>query len=126
MTEHTYAFFDPPGCPLFDMIAQHLKTIEGRKNSPKYQKIKPNDILILENGDCVIRCRATKVHKHRDVRAYLEGHGLHAIFGNLELCNIKDIDDGIKLYEKFVPPSEIDNLCKEYGHGFLGIAIVPI
>ena len=38
---HNLTILNQEDCPTFDLIASGIKTVEGRKNSPKYQEYKP-------------------------------------------------------------------------------------
>ena len=40
MSTHYLSILNPDECPTFDYIKKGIKTVEGRKNSEKYQKYK--------------------------------------------------------------------------------------
>src|SRR3989304_1571991 len=108
MGTHRYSFFDPvykvERCPLYQYIVDGIKTVEGRKNTN--QNIKIGDTLLLDNRKKgVLVCSVTYVHKYPDVRSYLEGEGL-----DKTVPCINNIDDGVKIYEQFVPKDEINKL----------------
>ena len=119
MATHRFSFYDPPNCPLYQAIIDGTKTVEGRKNSEQYQKVKQDDTIMFDyKKRGMLVCKVTYVNKYADVKSYLEGESLSAA-----LPCVDTIDDGIRTYEKFVPKDEIDRLNKRYGYGFLGIGI---
>jgi len=119
MATHKFSFYDPPGCPLYQAIIDGTKTVEGRKNSEQYQKVKPGDTIMFDyKGRGILVCNVTYINKYADVEEYLNGESLE----NTMVC-IKTIEDGIKAYERFVPKDEIQRLKDKYGYGFLGIGI---
>lgn len=122
---HLLHFKDPENCPLYDQIKLGRKMVEGRKNSKKYQTIKKGDILLLsDRKKGILECKVLYVKKYKDVKDYLENETIEKAFGDLSECrNIATIDDGIKVYEKFVHRKEIDKLREKYNYGFLGITI---
>jgi len=118
MSVHRFSFRDPPNCPLYDLIKNRIKTVEGRKNSQAYQKIKVGDILILEDVKGELECVVTYIHPYHTVRGYLDGEGL-----DKTMPCVPTTDAAIGIYESFVSAAEIDELDKKYGYGFLGIGI---
>lgn len=122
---YLYSFRDPDGCPLYEMIREGKKTVEGRKNSPYYQKVNVGDtILLSERKKGILECEVTYVKLYSDVKEYLAAEGIDAVFGNPSKCrNISSIDEGAKLYYEFVKEEEISSLKSKFGHGFMGIGI---
>lgn len=118
MSVHRFSLRDPPNCPLYDLIKNRIKTVEGRKNSPAYQKIKVGDILILEDVSGDLECAVTYIHPYHTVREYLESEGL-----DITMPCVQSIDTAVDIYGSFVSAAEIDELDKKYGYGFLGIGI---
>lgn len=122
---HLLNFRDPDGCPLYEQIKIGNKTVEGRKNSIIYQKIKVGDTLLLsDRSKGILECDVTYVNLYADISEYIVGQGLNNVFGNVVNCRgIKNIQDGTNIYHEFVDSSQILDLKKRFGHGFLGIGI---
>ena len=113
------------------LILNGLKTVEGRKNSPKWSKIKVDDYIKMTNGDKHFIVKVIKINKYLSFRsedeskndvlwdnpllAYLENEGL-----NNTLPGIVTYEEGMRIYLQWSTISEI----KKYG--FLGIHIEVI
>lgn len=121
MKVHQLSIQNPTDCPTFDMIKTGIKTVEGRKNSAKYQEYCIGDIIQFHCGNETVKAKITYIHKYADVHDYLRGETLKRA-----LPNIKTIKKAIEMYARWVPPSEIAELRKRYGYGFLGIGIALI
>ena len=120
VNEYLLTFYDPPGCPLFEYIKNGVKTVEGRKNSPKNQQIMKDDVIIFINektGEKLI-AKVTYIHKYNDVLDYLKKETLSSA-----LPCVKTYKDGVALYNEFSDPEERKSLRDKYGYGFLGIGI---
>jgi ASC-1-like (ASCH) protein len=122
---HMFSFRGPDGCPLYEMIKSGKKTVEGRKNSPSYQKIKVGDVLLLsDRKKGVLECEVKYVKLYTDVKEYLAGESLQSAFGDPDKCRgIDSIQKGCDLYYEYVNENEILKLKEKYGHGFMGIGI---
>lgn len=120
MAEHHLDFFDPPDCPLFQAIVDGIKVVEGRKNSPQYQSIKPGDQLFIHDAKGTIRARVTEVRAYRDVAQYLKCETLRRA-----LPCVKTYEQAKKIYhQNYVQPQKVKKLAEKYnGRGFLGIGI---
>jgi ASC-1-like (ASCH) protein len=118
---HNLTIQNPKICPTFDFIMSGIKTVEGRKNSPKYQEYKSGDILIFECGDNTLKTVIKDIKKYTDVNEYLQKETLKKT-----LPCVKTIKEGIKIYNLWNKTSEINKLRKKYGYGFLGIHIKKI
>ena len=116
---HNLTIQNPKECPTFDLIASGIKTVEGRKNSLKYQEYKPGDFLNFINGKRTIMTLITKINKYSDVEEYLREETLKKA-----LPCVKTIKEGVKMYNRWTKPSERNMLRKKYGYGFLGIHII--
>ena len=116
---HNLTIKNPKKCPTFYFIVSGKKTVEGRKNSPTYQKYKPGDFLnfIWKKKNCMTLI--TKINKYSDVKEYLQKETLKRT-----LPCVKTLEIGIKMYNQWTRPSEINTLRQRYGHGFLGIHII--
>lgn len=124
-TVHLLSFKDPEGCPLYEQIVEGKKTVEGRKNSPTYQKINVGDTLLLsDKSKGILECKVTYINMYSDVEEYLAKEGLETALGNTVKCrNVLNIQDASNIYYEFVKEKEIIDLKKKFGHGFLGIGI---
>lgn len=111
MTIHTISFFDPPNCSLYDYIRRGIKTVEGRKISPKYQNYKKDDTLIINDEKGLLICKILYVNQYKNVREYLEKEGL-----DKTVPCVKTVDEAINIYRNFISNKELNN-------GFLGIGI---
>jgi ASC-1-like (ASCH) protein len=119
MATHVFSFYDPPNCPLYQSIINGTKTVEGRKNSPQYQHVRPGDTIMFDyKKRGILVCKVTYVHQYDDIMEYLKNETLEKTM----VC-VTSIDDGIKLYEKYVPADEIKQLKDKYGAGFLAFGI---
>nr|QBK91002.1 MAG: ASC-1 like domain protein [Pithovirus LCPAC201] len=115
---HHISIQNPKECPTFDYIKQGLKTVEGRKNSQKYQKIKRDDIIFFECNNETIKTYVTYVQKYTTLEDYLKEETL-----KLTLPNIETIEKGITIYNNWSTQKERQVLREKYGFGFLGIGI---
>lgn len=122
---HLISFKQPEGCPLYEQIMEGNKTVEGRKNSPLYQKIQVGDTLLLsDRSRGILELKVTYIHLYDDVSEYIAGEGIDAVFGNPTKCrNITNVQDGLKIYDEFVNKQQIIDLMKRFGQGFMGIGI---
>lgn len=118
MRNHYISFKDPPECPLYDYIKKGKKTVEGRKNSEQYQKMKVGDYLHIIDEKGNLKCRVTYIRGYHTVKEYLEEEKV-----SRALPCVKTVKEGINIYELFVPKEEIERLNKRYWYGFLGIGI---
>ena len=115
---HNLTIQNPKECPTFDLISSGIKTVEGRKNSPKYQEYNPGDFLNFINGKRTLMTLITKINKYSDVKEYLQKETLKRA-----LPCVKTIKEGVEMYNRWTKPSERNMLRKKYGYGFLGIHI---
>ena len=109
---------NPKDCPTFDLIKSGIKSVEGRKNSEKYQKYKKGDDIIFQYGRKTVKARITYIHRYRTIEDYLRRETLKRA-----LPCVKKISDGVLIYNKWTTPSERALLYSKYGYSFLGIGI---
>jgi len=102
--------------PWFSHIKEGRKPVEGRKNTPKYQKVSVGDTISFENelGD-VFDAEVTAVRKYPNLESYLEGEGVENA-----LPGIESIEEGIAVYLQWSTLEEIEQ------YGFLGIGVKPV
>jgi len=105
-------------CPTFDMIKSGIKTVEGRKFSPKYQKYNIGDRLVFLYGNEKLTTLITDIKKYKTVEDYLKTETLKKA-----LPCINRIQKGIEIYNTWTSPEERQNLLNKYGYSFLGIHI---
>lgn len=101
--------------PWFSYIRQGVKPVEGRKNSPKYQKIRAGDFIEFSNGKEHFLTVVTEVRAYTSLEDYLEDVTLQKA-----LPNVTSLEEAIKIYHQWSTPDEIRT------HGFLGIFIKSI
>ena len=98
--------------PWFSFIRKGIKPVEGRKNSPKYQKIKVADLIDFSNGKEHFRAIVTEIRSY----ASLEGY-LNDVTVQKALPSVSSFEDAVKIYHQWSTPNEIQT------HGFLGIFV---
>lgn len=118
MATHYLSILNPKECPTYDYIKKGIKTVEGRKNSEKYQKYKKGDTLIFTYNVEKLKTKITYIHKYQNVEAYLKRETLKRA-----LPCVKTIKQGVKIYNLWTSQKEREQLRKKYGYGFLGIGI---
>lgn len=99
--------------PYFSQVRRGEKTVEGRKGTTRWDKIKEGDIVIFddEKGH-TFRTKAIKINRYPDIRSYLESETLERA-----LPGVKTIEEGIAVYLQWSTEDEV------FLHGFLGITI---
>lgn len=98
--------------PWFTLVKRGIKPVEGRKNSPKYQAMKPGDALIFTYENQHFETTITAIHHYKSVEKYLEGETLARA-----LPGVKTFEEGVKIYLQWSTREEIER------HGFLGIQV---
>lgn len=78
--------------PWRSFIFTGQKTIEVRKNTPKWESVKVGDQMIIDNMIFIV----TRVGNYPSIKEYLEAEGLEKT-----LPGIKTINSGIDIYESF-------------------------
>jgi ASC-1-like (ASCH) protein len=101
--------------PWFSLIRQGIKPVEGRKNSPKHQKIKINDLIDFSNGKEHFRTIVTEIRSYTSLKDYLNNVTIQKA-----LPYVSSFEEALKIYHQWSTPDEIET------HGFLGIFIKPI
>lgn len=121
---HVLPFKDLPNCQLYNQILLGNKTVEGRKYSKTYQKIKQSDTVLLSyRKRGILECDVTYVNLYGDIIEYLTVEGINKVFGDKTKCNVTNVDDGLKIYEQFVRNEDVRKIKSTYGYGFMGIGI---
>lgn len=118
MSTHYLSILNPEECPTFDYIKNGIKTVEGRKNSKKYQKYSIGDTLIFTYKVQEVKTKILYINRYKTVKDYLEKETLKNA-----LPNIKTIEDGINIYNLWTSVEEREKLREKYDYSFLGIGI---
>ena len=108
-------------CPTFDYIKDGIKTVEGRKNSLKYQKYNVGDLLEFVYNNEKVLTIINNINKYEYLEDYLKKETLKRT-----LPCVKTIKEGIEIYNLWVSNIEIEHFRIKYGTGFLGIGITKL
>lgn len=100
--------------PWFSFIKQGIKPVEGRKNSPKNQKIKAGDFINFSNGSENFLARVIEIRRYSTLEEYLTD-----VTYSKALPGISSFDEAREIYLQWSKPEEIRL------NGFLGIFIKP-
>lgn len=98
--------------PWFSFIRKGIKPVEGRKNSPKYQKIQIDDFIDFSNGIEQFRAIVTEIRSYASLEDYLDD-----VTVQKALPTVSSLEDAVKIYLQWNTPEEIQT------YGFLGIFI---
>ncbi len=101
--------------PWFSFIRNGKKQVEGRKNSPKFQKIHVGDLIDFSNGKEIFRAIVTEIRSYTSLEDYLDD-----VTVQKALPNIASLEDAVKIYHQWSTPEEIQTF------GFLGIFVKPV
>ena len=101
--------------PWFSYIRNKIKPVEGRKNTPKHQKIKVGDYIRFCNGKDNFLTIVTEIKHYSSLDTYL-----HDVSPGIALPNIPSFDEAKKIYLQWSTEEEI----KKWG--FLGIFVKVI
>ena len=101
--------------PWFSFIRQGIKPVEGRKNSPKYQKIQPGDFIEFINGTDKFLSLVTEIRSYVSLEEYL-----YDVTPSKALPGVSTLKEAINIYLPWSTPEDIQK------HGFLGIFIKPL
>ncbi len=116
---HHMSFINTKECPLLDYIKNGVKTVEGRKNSSKYQNIRVGDTIVIHTeGEDDVQVEVVYVRKYTTLEEYLDKEGF-----DIAIPCAKDKQDAIRIYNQWSSEDVRENLRKQYGYGFLGIGI---
>lgn len=100
--------------PWFSYIRKGIKPVEGRKNSPKNQKIKVGDFIEFSNGNETFLALVEEVRAYSSLEDYLKD-----VTFQKALPGVSSFEDAIATYLQWSTLDEI----KE--NGFLGIFVKP-
>ena len=98
--------------PWYSLIKSGKKTVEGRKNLPKYASWRPGDTLVFElHGDEFETC-IVAIRHYKSLEDYLKAETVERV-----LPRISETSDAIKVYLQWSTREEIQQL------GFLAIEV---
>ena len=101
--------------PWFSLIRQGKKTVEGRKNTHSYRKIKPGDQINFMNGTDSFLASVLEIRKYPSLDEYFKDVTLEKA-----LPGVSTVDEGKNIYYEWNPEEKI----REFG--FLGIFVKPV
>lgn len=101
--------------PWFSFIRKGIKPVEGRKNSPRYQKIQVDDLIDFSNGKEHFLAIVTEIRSYASLEDYLAD-----VTVQKALPNVSSFEDAVKIYHQWSTADEIQT------HGFLGIFVKPV
>lgn len=101
--------------PWFSYIRKGVKPVEGRKNTPKYQKIQVGDLIDFSNEEETFLTIVTDIRLYGSLEDYLNN-----VTFQKALPGASSFDEAIKIYHQWSTPEEIRK------YGFLGIFIMPL
>lgn len=88
----------------FDVLVSGEKPVEGRKKSPKWERIlvgEEMDLKKKETGE-VRRFRVTHINEYENLREYLEKEGIDRC-----LPGIDSIEEGVEIYRGWSTEAEL-------------------
>jgi ASC-1-like (ASCH) protein len=101
--------------PWFSLIRSGIKPVEGRKNVPKWQKIRVGDYLDFFYGEEHFRTVVTEIRKYPSLEDYLLD-----VTVEKALPGVSSFEEAVRIYHQWSTPEEIQ------AHGFLGIFVKNI
>lgn len=101
--------------PWFSYIQKGIKPVEGRKNTPKYQKVRVGDFIDFSNEKETFLAIVTDIRVYGSLESYLND-----VTFQKALPGISSFEEAINIYHQWSTPEEIRK------YGFLGIFIKPV
>lgn len=101
--------------PWFSYIRQGIKTVEGRKKTHTYKKIKVGDRINFSNGKESFLANVLEIRTYETLEQYFDDVTLEKA-----LPGIQTIEEGLNIYLEWTTEEQI----KQYG--FIGIFVKPI
>lgn len=98
--------------PWFSLIRDGKKTVEGRKNLPKFNFWQKGDYLIFQCGHEEFLTRIVDIRQYKTLQEYLKTEGFQRV-----LPGVQSFDEAIRIYQQWSTQAEIDKF------GFLAIEI---
>ena len=100
------------GTSLYFLIKSGKKTIEGRKNLPKYKHYKIGDLLVFCLGNDEFTTRIVAIRHYRSLEEYLLKETVSRV-----LPGVNSLTEGVEIYLQWSTREEIQRL------GFLAIEV---
>lgn len=101
--------------PWFSFIRSGVKTVEGRKGTHSYKKIKVGDQINFTNGHESFIANVTEIREYSSLEHYLTDVSLEKA-----LPGVKSTEEALNIYYEWSSEEKI----RQYG--FLGIFVQPI
>ena len=101
--------------PWFSYIRQGSKTVEGRKKTHTYEKIRAGDQIHFTTGKESFFADVVEVREYPTLEAYLDDVTLEKA-----LPGIKTVEEGLNIYYQWSTKEQIAQ------YGFLGIFVKPV
>ena len=101
--------------PWFSLIRNGIKTVEGRKNTHTYKRIRPGDQINFINGSESFHALVTEIRNYDTIEDYFNDVTLEKA-----LPGVKTLEEGLDVYYQWSSEESV----KQYG--FLGIFVTPI
>lgn len=101
--------------PWFSFIRKGIKPVEGRKNTPKHQKIHAGDLIDFSNGQENFLAQVVEVKSYVSLEDYLKD-----VTFQKALPSVTSFEEAVNVYLQWSTPDEIRK------SGFLGIFVKPI
>ncbi len=98
--------------PWFSYIRQGIKTVEGRKATHTYKRIRVDDQINFSNGQESFLVEVTEIREYQSIEKYLEDVTIEKA-----LPGVKYIEEALEIYYQWSPEEKI----RQYG--FLSIFI---
>lgn len=95
--------------PWLGYLVDGQKPVEGRKGSPKWQKIRTGDYIIFYDVKAY-KFQVTDFKTYDSIRSYLQHEGVSNALPGIEF-----IDEGVSIYRQWT------SLTEEKKYGFVGI-----
>lgn len=89
--------------PWFTLILEGKKPLTGRKNSPKYQHLRPGDEVELYWKDQSFRAKIADIKHFKSIEDYLRQCTLEKA-----LPGISSFEEGLKIYSQWNSPQDIE------------------
>jgi ASC-1-like (ASCH) protein len=101
--------------PWFSYIRDGVKTVEGRKKTHSYTKIKTGDQIKFINGENSFLADVTEVREYASIEKYLEDVTLEKA-----LPGVNSLEEALNIYYQWTSEEKIRL------YGFLGIFVKPV
>lgn len=100
--------------PWFSYIRNGIKPVEGRKNSPKHQKIHVGCLIEFSNGKETFLASVTEIKSYTSLEEYL-----YDVTFQKALPGVSSFEEAVNVYTQWNTLDEIKKV------GFLGIFVNP-